>query len=213
MNTSVIIITYRRINSLNLILSNWLKQTNDVWLCDCTPNGFNTNLPINIIRATPDPGNKLRHAIATITQGDLIIKADDDTLPLPNLINDFISFHHQLPNSILGIHGRIFLNIPDYYQTPIIKGKSISQPTQVDFTGIITCTPRQFLPMDLKNCHTPIEDLYWQILYYKNITKYVIPTKNYEQLPESKDKYRLCANKEARKIREEFYKKYIYNTP
>lgn len=216
---SVVIVTYRRLQRLESILRAWLDQTPDVWLCDCSYEGFLHGdlrregvLPIKYIRAFPDPGNRIRHAIATITQGDFVIKADDDILPMPGLIDDFREYAAEFKDSILGIHGRLFSG-PDYYKdTIMITGKGIKRPQAVDFLGVLTFSPRQFLPMDLRGCETPIEDLWWGNIMYPGVPKIVIPSNKYESMSESKDPERLCANKNAREMRQKFYLDYCYES-
>lgn len=206
MKVSVVIVTYRRVKNLERIIQAWLKETPDVWLCDCTKAGFKTKAKIKIIRATPDPGNKIRHAVATMTGGDIVIKADDDILPRPGLVKDFIKYSKALPPAILSIHGRKFNGVDYYNHTKMFGAKGLRNAAKVDFVGVMTCTPRQFLAMDLKGCATEVEDLFWQMKCYPKAPKYVIPTQNFMNLPECKDKGRLCADQPGRKIRRSFYK-------
>jgi len=216
MNVSVVVVTYRRLESLDKILAAWLNETPDVWLCDCSPGGFNTTLPIKIIRAMPDPGNKIRHAVATLTEGDIVIKADDDIIPFPGLAEDFVINMKKYGPAILSVHGRKFRG-PSYYSNTVMFGSkgvekqiynNAVEPQEVDFVGVITCAPRMYLGMDLRGCKTEIEDLYWQMGEYPDAKKYVIPTLNYTNLPESKDEQRLCApGTQSRIIRQAYYKK------
>lgn len=204
-NVSVVVVTYRRLDRLDEVLRAWLSETPDVWCCDCSKEGFKTELPINIVRAVPDPGNKIRHAVAMMTDGDFVFKADDDLKPLSGLTADFL---RQYPGEgVAGIHGRTFHG-PDYYQdTRMVSCKHIQEPTRVDFLGLITFAPREYLGMDLRGCESAIEDLYWLNFFNRSIPKWVIPTCNFEQLPSSRDDGRLCANKQARAVRREFYRR------
>jgi hypothetical protein len=147
-----------------------------------------------------------------MTQGDICIKADDDIMPLPGLADDFIKWHDKLGPCISGIYGRTFQG-PEYYgNTTQISGHKQKEPVAVDFLGIITCSVRAFLPMDLRKCGTDIEDLYWHNYQFPHVAKYVIPTDKYDNnLPESRDAGRLCADKEGRAVRRAFYTK-CYNT-
>jgi len=203
MNVSVVVVTYRRLDRLEEILQAWLRETTDVWICDCSREGFKTTLPVKIVRAFPDPGNKIRHAVAMMTNGDYVIKADDDLKPLPGLARDFIRHY---PGGVAGIHGRTFHG-PDYYtDTKMLSCKHITEVTRVDFLGLITFSPREFLGMDLRGCESSIEDLYWLNWYNHDVPKWVIPTNKFEQFPSSRDAERLCANKQARAMRRAFYK-------
>ena len=124
---SAVVVTYRRTKNIEMILGAWLHETKDVWLCDCTEGGFQTKLPVNIIRATPDPGNRIRHAVALLTKGDLVIKADDDIVPLPGLAADFIRNYEQFGEAIYGIHGRTFKGERYYLDTRLCGGKNVGQ--------------------------------------------------------------------------------------
>ena len=219
MKTSVVVVTYRRLDGLDEILAEWLKETPDVWLCDCSKDGFTTKLPIKIIRATPDPGNKIRHAVALLTEGDIVVKADDDITPRPGLVADFTKYMHQVGPAILSVHGRTFQG-PSYYSNTTMYGskgirnddyeKNVTVPIPVDFVGVITCAPRELLAMDLKGCGTEIEDLFWQMEKYPQAKKYVIPTQNYMNIKSKcKDDGRLCApGTNSRIIRQAYYEKW-----
>lgn len=204
---SVVVVTYRRLQRVPEILAAWLAQGPEVWLCDCSPAGV-TDIPagVRVARFSPDPGNKVRHAVALLTSGDIVIKADDDILPLPGLVNDFLTWHGRLGHCVTGIHGRTFHG-PDYYRDTVMHAAHvITEPKKVDFLGIITCADRKFLPMDLRECGTPIEDLYWHNHCYPRAPKYVIPTKAFNNhLPESRDAQRLCADQPGRAVRREYY--------
>jgi len=209
MTASVVLMAFRRLDRIPEILATWLKQTPDVWLCDCSLHGVKI-VPqgVNIARFRPDPGNRVRHAVATITNGDIVIKADDDIMPLPGLVADFLKWGEKLGPCVMGIHGRTFHG-PDYYRdTTMHAAHMIAAPLKVDFVGIITAAYRRYLPMDLKDCGTPIEDLYWHSHCYPRAPKFVIPTKAYNNsLPESRDAGRLCADAPGRAMRRAFYTK------
>lgn len=206
MKISVVIAAYNRIENLERILSAWLELTNDVYLADCS-NQFETSLPITHVRFNPDPGNRSRHAVALLTKGDFVIKADDDVFPKKGIIEDFIRAQQQVGPGIFGIHGRVFQGKNYYKNTKVYQSILVKEPTPVDFVGIITFSPREFLAFDLKGCLTPIEDLFWQMRAFPAVEKWVIPSKNFEKLPESKHDC-LFHNPEAREIRERFYQEY-----
>jgi len=204
-SVSVVISTYRRLENLERILAAWLLQTPDVWLADSSGK-FTTELPINHVRLSPDPGNKTRHAVSLLTDGDYVIKADDDVLPKPGLINTFIE--HSYLCGILGLMGRTFHGEKYYGNTKPYRAREIAQPQRVDMVGILTFAPRKYLAFDLRGCHSSIEDLFWHMNAFPRVPKIVIPTTKYEQLPESEDANCLFRNKAARIERERFYQKY-----
>ena len=205
MKISVVVVSYRRLARLEEILAAWLKETPDVWLCDCSKEGFQTKLPVKIIRATPDPGNRIRHAVALLTSGELVIKADDDIIPLPGLAKAFAENYQKYGEAIYGVHGRIFSG-PGYYKNSrLYGGKNVGETKQVHFVGVITCAPRPVLPMDLHGCASEVEDLFWQMRCYPKARKFVIATDRFRNLPECKDQGRLCGTPASRKVRREFY--------
>ena len=209
MKVSVVIVTYRRFDNLRRIIDTWLAETPDVWLCDCSENGVPFSVSdVHHCRFYPDPGNRVRHAVATLTSGDIVIKADDDILPRPGLAADFVKHMGTLGPSILGIHGRIFRGPRYYGNTKHYGSKSITKPLRVHFVGVTTCAPREYLAMDLRGCDTETEDLYWQMKCYPKVPKYVIQTDKFMNLPESKDSGRLCQSPKARAVRERFYREY-----
>jgi len=140
-------------------------------------------LPIHHVRFSPDPGNITRHAIALLTKGEYVIKADDDVVPKTGLTDVLINGCKQHPGAIVGIHGRLFKGENYYGNTVCFTSKTVKRDTLVDFVGIITCTPREYLAFDLKGCTSPIEDVFWQMGAFPDVEKYVIPTNRYTQLP------------------------------
>jgi len=207
MNFSVVIVSHRRKKSLEKILNAWLFQVPDVWLCDCGVN-LETRLPVKTVKFNQDPGSKSRHAIALLTEGDFIFKADDDVMPLPGFVNDIYRGWQAVGDGIVGIIGRKFEGESYYMNTRFYAANKLSWNQLVDFVGVITMSPRKYLPFDLKGCQTPIEDLFWQMKAYRDVPKYVIQTKNYVNLPESHDKDCLFHDQKAREVREIFYREY-----
>lgn len=202
---SAVVVTYRRLENLDTILAGWLAVTPDVWLCDCSAKGFQTALPVRIVRAVPDPGNRIRHAVALLTSGDLVFKGDDDIVPLPGIGAEFVAAYEAKGPGIYGIHGRRFLG-PRYYSLTRMFGQGRTKVlTPVDFVGVITAAPRALLPMDLRGCRSEIEDLWWQMRCFPKAAKWVVPTINVHHLRESFDQGRLCGTIESRRIRERFY--------
>ena len=199
---SVVVVTYRRLDTLDAILRAWLKQSDDVWLADGSGK-YKTDLPINLVQFTPDPGNRIRHAVALMTTGDYVIKADDDVVPMPGLADDLVTYCAEL-DSIVGIHGREFQTDEYYGGTACYSARQINIPVRVDFAGIITCSPRRWLPFDLRECDSPIEDVYWQMGCWPDVDKYVIPTNKYTNLPTAEDSECLFYNAPARVQRTEY---------
>jgi hypothetical protein len=208
MTLSAVVVSYRRQTSLEAILAAWLRETPDVWLCDCSQNGFKTALPVNIIHAWPDPGNRIRHAAALLAKGDIVVKADDDVIPLPGLGADFERAMAETGPGILGIHGRIFKGPLYYRHTKMVVAQRVPKTTRVDFVGVLTASARKYLPMDLRYCATEVEDLYWQMACYPHAPKYIISSTKFRHLDECRDAERLTGQRAGRDIRQKFYQHY-----
>lgn len=204
---SVIVVSYRRIETLESILAAWLEQTKEVILADCS-NRFETNLPITHIKFNRDLGSKTRHAVALLTSGEFVIKADDDVMPKAGLIKDFCDAHDRMGSGIYGLLGRKFHGESYYKNTSARRSFELTDDCEVDFVGVTTFAPRKYLPFDLKGCLSPIEDLFWQMKCYPQVPKWVVATKKYENLQTANDSSCLFHNSEAKKIREKFYKEY-----
>jgi hypothetical protein len=197
-----VVATYRRLASLEKILTAWLEQGADVWLADSSDQ-FYTSLPVHHVRFAPDPGNATRHALALLATGDYVIKADDDVMPQPGLVEAFVA--HSKLCGILGLMGRTFQGDLYYGKTTPFRAREITHPKRVDMVGIVTFTPREHMAFDLMGCTSAIEDLFWHMKAFPGVPKYVIPTDKYIQLPESDDAECLFRNLSARKERETFY--------
>jgi hypothetical protein len=207
-DVSVVVVSYRRKENLGRIISAWLGETSDVWLCDCSKDGMRYP-DINYVYAYPDPGNRVRHAVSLLTSGAYVIKADDDIVPRKGIAADFLKCQKAVGPAIMGIHGRKFFG-KDYYQnTRMIGSKQLNDgPHRVDFVGVMTCSPRAYLAFDLKGCSSCVEDLFWQMRCFPKVPKFVIPTDKFMNLPESKDKGRLCGTPKDRHARRAFYQRY-----
>ena len=203
---SVVVVANRRMETLSPILSAWLKQSPDVWLADCSGRPFEAPAGVHHVRFSPDPGNRTRHALALLTEGDWVIKADDDFTPGPGLVEDFIQAAAKIGTpAFLGIMGRRFEG-PKYYSNTIsARAVYIAEPARVDFVGICTVTPRGFLAVDLRGCLSSIEELFIQCGAFPWVPKWVVPTKNYGHIPGADKPGCLCKNPVAQAERENYY--------
>lgn len=200
-DVSVVVSTYRRVLTLERILRAWLEMTDDVWLADCSLGAFSTSLPIHHVRFSRDEGNRTRHAVATLTRGDFVIKADDDVVPKLGLIDDFTRYADA--RKILGLIGRRFHGATYYHDTEFFRANKITSPVRVDFVGVVSFVPRQYLAFDLRGCGTPIEDLFAQVEKTFDAEKWVIPTDKFENFKD--DEICLFHNASARVTREKYY--------
>lgn len=206
MKTSVVVVSYRRRETLADVLSAWLRETPDVWLAECSPIGFEPPAGVRLVHFPWDPGNRARHAVALLTSGDLVIKADDDLLPLPGFLGDILDAHAAAPDAILGVIGRRFKGPRYYGDTEFFRSSAVKELTAVDFAGVCTASPRRFLAFDLRDCATPIEDLHWQCGAFPEAKKFVFPSLRYKNLPSSSSPDCLFKDGQARVVREGYYR-------
>ena len=183
---SVIITTYRRFKNLERIYLAWLEQpVEEVWIL----NG-NTNVKLDygdhpkgvIFNMPKDFGTKMDYAFALLTEGDYIILADDDVLPMPGFTEDLFRGWKQVGDGIVGILGRKFTG-KRYGQCHAYLAKKINKPMRVDFCGIIYFAPRKYFGFDVRGMPRNCDDLWWHMKIFPDVPKYVVPSKNYENLP------------------------------
>lgn len=204
MSKSVVIVSYNRIDTLESVLRAWLKQVDEVFLCDCS-NKFETKLPITHIKFNPDPGNKTMHAMALLTQGDFVILADDDILPKSGFIEDlYAGYKNSSGDCIVGVMGRQFRNTEVYFDTQQFTSANIEKVTPVDMLGVCYFSPRKYLVYDVKDMRNSINDLYWTAEVMRDVKKWVVPSKNYTLLPSAWKG--LATDKESREFRHNYYK-------
>lgn len=209
MKFSVVVVAYRRIDTLAGILSAWLGQSSDVWLADCSPGGAkDVPAAVHHVRFHPDPGNVTRHVLALLTENEWVVKADDDFLPGPRLLGDFMNASGpDRRTAFWGIMGRRFEG-PKYYGNTIsARANKITEPARVDFVGICTMAPRAVLAFDPRGCLSSIEDLFHQCGAFPEVPKFVFPSTSYSHIPGADRPGCLCKNPKAQVEREIYYSK------
>jgi hypothetical protein len=200
---SVVVTSYRDRGNLNGIIERWESFGVPVYLAD--GNNLHTQYTedINHYWFYPDPGNKIRFATAQLTATPWVLLADDDVMPEPGLLNDF---WEQKINGFNGIIGRKF-NGDDYRKTPFFRADKLDSPEPVGFVGVMYFVPRDLLIFDYADLrHRAVDDLFWQMDYYKFVEKQVIATKNYKNLPECNDEQSIFKTPESREYRENWYR-------
>lgn len=125
---SVVVVSYRRLETLEAILAAWLRIVPEVWLADCTGGRFKTELPIRHVRFSRDEGSRTRHALALLAGGEFVIKADDDLVPLPGLLEDFRTSYAAVGDGILGLIGRRFVGPRYYGETSFYRASAVQAP-------------------------------------------------------------------------------------
>lgn len=209
---TVIVTTYNRYDRLNSILRSWLLQCPNVILA----NGgkiFQTSHNIRQIYFNPDPGNKIRFYAGLTAETEYIILADDDFLPKLELIQDLIQWKIRLKCDFAGIIGRRFNDEPEYLNTKFFRADKLEAPEKVDFTGVCYLTDKKNLFKMGDPSKTPdrsVDDLFFQCVKLPGASKYVIPTKNYENLfPECNDPGSIFQDPASKAFRQKYYKEIL----
>lgn len=213
---SVVIATHpARYGTVGQVVRAWLglKEIDDVILA-IGGQGGGHSIPweVKVHNYDPDPGNKIRFASGKLAKNQRIILADDDVIPKPGLIDDYLKARIKLFRSpFMGILGKKFDN-PEYLKCTHYRADEINEVKEVGFVGVMYFINTWKLNFSMQGLnHIAIDDLYWQLLCYPDKKKYVFPTKNYEDLwPTCNDKTAIFKNMDNRKVRQDFYKKHGY---
>ncbi len=203
---TVIVTTYKRFDNLDAILAAWKAEpVDEVWLADGSGT-FRPKTPGIVLFSMPrDFGTRMDYALATLTDTDFIIYADDDVLPLPGFATDLYNGWKLFGTGIVGIIGRTFHG-PNYRgDTEFYASSKVKLPVKVDFVGVVYFTPREYIGFDTKGMHNNCDDLWWQMKVYPEAQKHVVPTRRYRNLPESSNSGCMFHNPEYAAIRQQFY--------
>jgi hypothetical protein len=208
---TVIVTTYKRFTNLDAILQAWKNEpVEEVWLVDGSGKFRPKTEGVVLFSMPRDFGTRMDYALATLTDTDLIIFADDDVLPLKGFVTDLYNGWKQVRGGIVGIIGRVF-NGPHYRgDTKFYASNKITTIQKTDFVGVVYFTPRNYIGFDTRGMHNNCDDLWWQMKVFPKVPKHVIPTKKYRNLPESSDGGCMFHNKDYAAIRQAFYKEYYY---
>lgn len=205
---TVVITTYRRYERLNLVIQKWsaLPEVDEVILM----NGgefFNTGQEIKQVYFVPDFGNKSRFLGAAMAENDFVIMADDDVIPKPGLVQDFLKAYEKKGYGIYGIIGRKPDN-EDYFKATFIRADKLEEIEPVAFCGVVYFAKKKHTQFELRFLtQRAIDDLTWQLGFFPNLKKYVIASKNYENLfPECNDEGAIFKTQFDRQIRQNYWK-------
>jgi len=211
---SVIITTHNRLETIGRVVGAWLDQpVIEVWLVDGTGGTARAALTkkaiyderFELFPLWKDHGTRTDYALAHLTDGDIVICADDDCLPLPGLTDDLVCGITDEYADICGIHGRTFSG-PSYYNggTAAWRAKDIGAPVRVDFCGVVFAARRELFDFDTRGMHRNCDDLWFQMKAHPDAVKFVVPTKRFTTL-ESANHGMFADRGELRAAREAFY--------
>ena len=210
---SVIITTYRRYDTLGEVIQGWVDNKPDqLWVIDnCSKYKLEERHKgkATLFSMPLDLTTRVDYAFAMLTDGDLILLADDDFVARSGLLEDLYNGWKKVGGGIVGLCGRTF-------HGPLYKGNTkwhsslkITEPVRTGSLGVAYFTPRKYLGFDTKGMETIDDDLYWLMHQCTDEPKHVIPTKKFENLPTCGDKDCLFhASPAQRKIRDSKYREY-----
>lgn len=207
---TVILVCWKRFENFEKVIKSWLAQdkVSQVIIWD-NSGSFKTELPlVLVVSSSQNLGPTAKFSLAQLAKTDLILYADDDVVAKPGLIKDLLK--HWADNKMIGVHGRKFTGT-NYYNSSAYYANKITEPVRVNYLcGLIMLASKKYsLSINLSKCPDwfLIEDWWWQREI--GIELWIAPTKNYEYLPESKDKNALHLTPEIKKIREKYYIEWI----
>ena len=208
---SVLITTYRRFDTLDEVISGWLKQpVEQVWVLD-NSGSFRTKLKDERLKIWSLPlncGTRIDYAIANVTDGDFVVLGDDDAVVEPGFLEDLYRGWEQVGGGIVGVIGRIFTN-EEYMKCKWCSALKIDKPIKTGSIGVIYFSPRQHFQFDTRGMDTINDDIYWLMEKCSDVPKHVIPTKKFRNLPTASDKGCLFhAPPILRTIRYDYFRKW-----
>jgi hypothetical protein len=169
---------------------------------------FETTLPVTVISSTKNWGASVRYILGGIVKSEVVLFVDDDMIIAEGIIKDLLV--HFDKNKIIGIWGRNFhgsykSGFDDEYDSHII-----TEPVKVDFIlGFLLMIHRDEL---IKNYYGDDPQEACEVCLQgrlRHLERWVVPSKNWEHLPEQWDENALSSRPEAEGIKEEMYRKYF----
>lgn len=214
LSLSAIITTYRRMDTIGDVCRAWLTQPADqVWLIDGSGGKARKQLGKGVMECNRfeywplhrDHGTRTDYAMAHLTDGDIIILADDDVVPEEGFTEQLWKGMSATEADIVGIIGRTFHGPRYYHDTKYCRADAIREPVRVGFVGVVCMARRYMFGFDTRGMGRNIDDLWWQMEHFPDATKMVIPTKAYRDLPSAKHGM-FHDRGELHKQREHFYR-------
>ena len=193
-SVSVILVAYNKFENFEKVIKGWLNQpeVDDIIILD-NSGTFKTELPVLIVNVSENLNVQGKFPLAFWAKHDCILLFDDDILPKAGLVADFLK--HWTSARLLSLIGRKFSG-DTYYEYPGKKGSrmfyanKIEHLQKVEWVGAGACmVHRRYCAYPIKKVpeFMGIEDLWWEKQIRDKLDFYVIPSNNWENLPEQKD--------------------------
>ena len=209
---TVILVCHERFGSLEAILRSWKnqKEVSELIVFD-NSGSFRTDIPDTLVlSASKNLGPQGKYPISMLAKNKLVIYADDDIMPLSGLATDLLKYMKN-DTTIVSIVGRVFSG-NTHYESKGYRGENIKKPIEADWVGGGCCLAHRLLGcVPVEECpDMRIDDFWWQHYNDWIITnKIIAPTKNYKFLPENYRGKALHNQKATKKLREEYYRKWV----
>ena len=206
---SVILTCWKRFENFEKIIRAWLDEpkVDEIIIWD-NSGTFKTDLPVTVINSNRNFGSSARYALGALIKNEMAMFCDDDILPKPGLLDQLLP--HFEPNRILGVTGRIFKGA--YKDHVLVDAKKTDRVGRVDFlVGYLMLMHRNnLLGFNYSNAakYCCELELYGK-LKERNIKLYVVPTQNWESLPEGSDENALYLHPDAAAEKEKIWGKYF----
>lgn len=210
---TVIMPCWRRFENFEMVIQSWLNQPEvDQMIIWDNSGRFRTELPVLVISSNQNLGPYAKFNLARLAKNDLILYVDDDLIAKPGFVTDLLRYWAE--NKMVGIIGRRFTG-ESYYDSKACHARALEDSIRVDYLcGLVMLASRKHSLIDFGECpdapEDGLEDIWWQ-QQLESVSLWVIPTKNYEHLPESWDENALHKRTSVQRSREEFYKKWAEN--
>jgi len=209
---TAIIPAWKRFTNLERVIQSWLDQEeiDEVIVFD-NSGKFKLDLPnVLVINASRNLKPEAKLVAAQFAKNDILLFSDDDVIAKEGLIKDLLKGYDE--NTMVGIMGKNFIDSDDYYDAKGYRGHNIGKPLKVDYLcGLVMLVHRKHTFVDVRKCPSRHLDDWWWQREIGNIELYVMPTDKYKLLPEQTDENALHRTPELKKIRQEYYMKWIRN--
>lgn len=207
---SVILTCWRRFKNFEAIIKAWLEQpeVSEVIIWD-NSGTFKTSLPVLLLNSSENVNPSARYMISGLAKNDVIVNADDDVMPLPGLIADFLPYFRH--DRFLGMSGFVFLG-NSFSNHKTIRSREITKAQGVHtVAACISMSPKNLLGgYDYLSFPIHQLEIYLQCLFPPGITRIVPPSVRYQVLDEMDDENALYRQPKTREVCKVIYEKYYH---
>ena len=218
---TAIIPAWHRLTNLEQVIQSWLneEEIDEAIVFDNSGESFKTDIPnVLVLNSNQNRGPQAKFAAAQFAKNELIIFSDDDVQAKPGLTKDLLGHYNE--DRIIGIMGKIFTG-DTYYTATGFRGENIATPIQVDYLcGLVMLMHRKHTFVDIRKCPSRHLDDWWlqhelgmaNLVCKKRYSRMIVaPTNKYYLMKEQYDSNALHLMPELKKLREEYFRKWVKN--